>query len=314
MFAENESESKNQREAILNNRFADAFYRTVERKRNPAISPRRRATVSPSSVAPCADASGHLPCAPSEPPVVELKPKCLRDRSVRMPAMTDCRQIFRAARKIRSGDADQSAIPDFILDQPRRQMAPGETMKDQLLLHRMVRHATLMGTLDQEEAFRRRLPRRVADDALREGAHPLRRDLTRPREWQKPGSDDRHHCRGCEFDLFEARIRRVGVMKHEVGLARAQALKRPPDSLIFQLQARPWIPGKEPGEHLQDGRPWAQVADDDTQHDLVSADKLVGIALQQIELAQRQLRTLVKRPTGVRQPNAVSAAIEQRKA
>lgn len=100
-------------------------------------------------------------------------------------------------------------------------------------------------------------------------------------------------------------------MKHQIDVIIDQALERSADRLIFQVQARVGIAGKEPGEHLQDRRPRAQVADDDAQDHLFSAGKLLRIALQQIEFAQRHLRACVKRPAGIRQPDAVSAAIEQ---
>ncbi len=55
-------------------------------------------------------------------------------------------------------------------------------------------------------------------------------------------------------------------------------------------------------------------ADDETQDDLFPADELLRIGLLQIELAQRRRARREKRPPRLRQPHAVSAAIEQREA
>ena len=88
-FAKNESESKNQRSAILNNTFATSMLRQLcradqrERRRPPVGERERRITRVPTRPRCCVP-----------PPVPKVTPQRLRDRSVRMLAIPDHRQIF----------------------------------------------------------------------------------------------------------------------------------------------------------------------------------------------------------------------------
>ena len=105
-------------------------------------------------------------------------------------------QLLDDARKMATLDADQPAVAQLLLHEEVRQMAPRHAREDNLLLHLVIRDGAFVRAFDEEMAFAGRASHGVAQDGLREGAQPRRRE--------RPGRDE--HC--CCAPIGEASPRR----------------------------------------------------------------------------------------------------------
>src|SRR5437867_1444080 len=115
-------------------------------------------------------------------------------------------------------------------------MSPTHALEDQLLLHELVAYCPAARALNQIVVVRRRLACAVADHTLHTVAHFVRRDRSRYRKSQEPGSHYRNEAHREKIDVLKARIALVDVVKNEIHLTLEEAFPRPRDRLEVQMQ------------------------------------------------------------------------------
>src|SRR5579863_1562931 len=114
----------------------------------------------------------------------------MSDWAVRPIAAARGDDLSDTAAQIFPRDREQAAIAQLVVDQEIRHVSPAHALKNDLLLHQLVAYRPCPGALDEIIIARRRMPRRVANDALHAIAHLLRRDPIRDRKRQKVRRDD----------------------------------------------------------------------------------------------------------------------------
>ena len=221
-------------------------------------------------------------------------------------------QLLDDARKMATLDADQPAVAQLLLHEEVRQMAPRHAREDNLLLHLVIRDGAFVRAFDEEMAFAGGASHGVAQDGLREGAQPRRRERPGRDEREEAGRDDRHHRHGAEVEPFEALVGLVDAMHDEVRFVVEEALPRPRDGFVVELDPRSRVTREEATQQREHPAPWRQVADDDPQARLLPHRDLPRMHVELLRVLQQQSRVLVQRPSGGRGAHAVATAIEQR--
>ncbi len=166
-----------------------------------------------------------------------------------------------------------------------------------------------MRAMDQEMLFCA-VPRRVADDALRERPQLLRRNgLDFERQEARRGHRNERNL--AEHDLLETRVRVIGSMKGEVGGPFAQAFGGSADRLVIEVQAGAVPAGEEGRQYRQNEGPGAQIAEHHADHRFLASGQLPRIGAEFINFAQRDGGARVEHASGFGERHAISAAVQQ---
>lgn len=169
-------------------------------------------------------------------------------------------QLLDDARKMATLDADQPAVAQLLLHEEVRQMAPRHAREDNLLLHLVIRDGAFVRAFDEEMAFAGGASHGVAQDGLREGAQPRRRERPGRDEREEAGRDDRHHRHGAEVEPFEALVGLVDAMHDEVRFVVEEALPRPRDGFVVELDPRSRVTREEATQQREHPAPWRRGA------------------------------------------------------
>src|SRR5262249_2046197 len=132
--------------------------------------------------------------------LLDVAPEAFGDGAVGGGGAAGRDELGLAAAQVAAGDREQADGAQILRYEEVRHMAPAHALQDDLALHQLIAHGPAAGALDQEVVAPGRVPRGVADDALRVVAHLLGRDRLGDREGEEPGCHDWDELHSLEID------------------------------------------------------------------------------------------------------------------